>query len=136
MKQQSSRILTILQQKLLLRISKVVRGDSGHCISMYLFHYVLPFPKLCNHPWSLAFADYHSINEIRAFAQLFVFLLLFSLQRHHLLLIITVKEKGLKIKISFSKRKEIFTNSIYFGICDETMTTRMVIPRMNKIRLF
>ena len=55
------------------------------------------------------FADYHSINEIRAFTQFFVFLFLFSLQRRHLLLIITFKAKRLKSKIDFSKKEEIFT---------------------------
>ena len=60
--------------------------------------------------------DYHSINEIRAFAQLFVFLFLFSLQRHHLLLIITVKAKRLKeAKLTFQKREAIFTVQFTLG---------------------
>ena len=126
--QQSSQILTILQRRLLLRISKVVRGDSGHCISIYLFHYVLPFPKFCNHPWSLAIRRLPSINEIRAFAQFFVFYILFSLQRLHLLLIITFKAKRLKSKIDFSKKRDLY-NSIYFEICDDTVTTKNGGPR-------
>ena len=49
---------------------------------------------------------------------------------------ITFKEKRLKNKIDFSKKEEIFTIYFYFEICDETITTKMVIPGMDKLRLF
>ena len=107
-KQQSSRILTILQQKLLLRISKVVRGIVvivSQCIFSIMYYH---FPNFVIIYGVSPFANYHSINEIRPFTQFVVFLILFSFQRLQLLLIIIFKAKRLNNKIDFSKKKDVY----------------------------
>ena len=116
-------------QKLLEGIVVIV----SQCIFSIMYYH---FPNFVIIHGVSTFTDYHSINEIRAFTQFFVFLILFSLQRLHLLLIITFKAKILNNKIDFSKLKKMFTIYFYFEICDETMTIKMVIPGMDKLRLF
>ena len=40
--------------KVIVQEFKVITENSGHCISMYLFQYILPFSQLCNYLWSLS----------------------------------------------------------------------------------
>ena len=76
----------------------------SQCIFSIIYYH---FPNFVIIHGVSPFADYRSINEIRACTQFFVFLFLFSLQRLHLLLIITVKAKRLKeAKLTFQKKRE------------------------------